>query len=1377
MNRLLLVVAALLPGFASAQLVFPGGNVPAGSTWGLPGISQTVTLNGDVTIPVGVTLTVLPGTVITAAATDAVMRSGGTSLVDIFVEGTLIVQEAAGQPAIFRGPGTATNTWGGFIVSSGATVQAGGAQFQRMSQGLRFGGTTLTLNNVIVSSSSACVSVSAGTATIAGSTFSGCGGNGLSVSGGTVNVSSSVLRDNGSSGVDASGGTTTIDRSTIAFNSSFGVLGNCGSPTSLSVTNSIVSHNSSQGVRRYSFCTSPSVSVADTIVWGNNGTSAASPATAGANTASNNYESVSYASSNQSANPLFVDGPTRNLRLTHRSVARRPSATDLGALPFTGDQTAGGLQGFIWANEAFSGAVSVVGDVTIPSGVTVTVNPGATFTFASSDTQGSGLAPTAAELFVTGSLQAIGTASSQIVFSSTGASASWGGPRIAGSASIAQARFERMSSFTSSGTLTVSNATIGPATGCLSLSSGTHTISGSTFSGCGGNGLSVSGGIVNVSSSVLRDNGSSGVDASGGTTTIDRSTIAFNSSFGVLGNCGSPTSLSVTNSIVSHNSSQGVRRYSFCTSPSVSVAYSDVWGNNGTGNAQPPTGANTASNNYESVSYASTNQSANPLFTNATGMPRDLTLTSTSPSIGAGRVGAVAGGAVIDQGAFPFMVGPVATIIVTPVNPSVAAGATQAFTATALDSNNNPVATTITWSTTAGTITTAGLLTATCTPGTITNGVSATAPNGVVGRTNVTVVLGSPNNVAITPTAPTVKSQGTQQFTAAVRDSCNNPLPGASITWSASAQAGTITSTGLFTASCSRGPWSNAITATSGAISGRTDVTVGPGDVAAVSLTPMSPTVPAGTTQLFAATAADGCGNTVMNAPITWSTTAPGASITSTGIFSAGQSNGTFANAVTASTPGASGPVSGSTGVTITGGSGSTVSSITISPMSTTLATGGTQQFTATALNASGQAVSGAPITWSIVNGGGTISQTGLFTAGTTAGAFAGTVRAASGSVSATASVTITPGPVATVSVSPMTATLAPGGSTTFTAQPRDANGNAVTATVTWTATSAAGTITSGGVFTASNTPGTYAAGVTATVGNVSGNATVTIQTGALASLTVMPTLAMVQAGATAAFTVVGRDGSGTQVPVTPTWSVVSGGGTINAAGIFTAGTMAGTFGNTVRVEANGLAAFASVRVSPGPVIAVTVSPGSATVMAGGTQAFTAEARDAFNNVVPIGVAWTSQPAAGTINAGGLFTAGSTPGTFSNAITANASGVDGFASVTVTGGAGGGMAGGSAGGMAGGAAGGMAGGSAGGMAGGAAGGMAGGAAAGGDAGGSSNFGGGFTGLGGGTAGGGGAMTPPPSGCGCSSPAGMAPLTLLAFALLQRRRRRTSRWNS
>jgi mannose/cellobiose epimerase-like protein (N-acyl-D-glucosamine 2-epimerase family) len=94
--------------------------------------------------------------------------------------------------------------------------------------------------------------------------------------------------------------------------------------------------------------------------------------------------------------------------------------------------------------------------------------------------------------------------------------------------------------------------------------------------------------------------------------------------------------------------------------------------------------------------------------------------------------------------------------------------------------------------------------------------------------------------------------------------------------------------------------------------------------------------------------------------------------------------------------------VSSSVAVTVN----QTLSTITVTPATATVLTSSTQQFTASALDQFGDAISPLPpVTWS-VTGGGTISATGLFTAGLTAGG-PYTVSAQSGSVTGTAMVTV----------------------------------------------------------------------------------------------------------------------------------------------------------------------------------------------------------------------------------------------------------------------------------------------------------------------------------------------------------------------------------
>jgi len=63
-------------------------------------------------------------------------------------------------------------------------------------------------------------------------------------------------------------------------------------------------------------------------------------------------------------------------------------------------------------------------------------------------------------------------------------------------------------------------------------------------------------------------------------------------------------------------------------------------------------------------------------------------------------------------------------------------------------------------------------------------------------------------------------------------------------------------------------------------------------------------------------------------------------------------------------------------------------------------------------------------------------------------------------------------------------------------------------------------------------------------------------------------------------FIAVGKDAEGRIVPISPAWSVVAGGGSIDNAGMFTAGSVTGTFDNTVKATDRGVSGFASVKVT-----------------------------------------------------------------------------------------------------------------------------------------------------------------------------------------------------
>jgi len=275
-----------------------------------------------------------------------------------------------------------------------------------------------------------------------------------------------------------------------------------------------------------------------------------------------------------------------------------------------------------------------------------------------------------------------------------------------------------------------------------------------------------------------------------------------------------------------------------------------------------------------------------------------------------------------------------------------------------------------------------------------------------------------------------------------------------------------------------------------------------------------------------------------------------------------------------------------------------TTTSLTVTPTTATLAPGGQQQFTAVAKASNGSILNVTP-TWSVVAGGGTITQTGLFTAGTTAGTFTNTVSVTCSGITVTATIIVTPGALATITVTPNPGTMPINTTLQYTAVGRDANSNVVAITPVWSVTAGGGAINAGsGLFTAGAVTGTFTNTVRATSGTIFGTATAIVTAGAAASIVVTPNPATVQTNATQQFTAVVRDAGGNVVAASPVWSVVNGGGTINAAtGLFTAGGVTGSFPKTVRAASGALADTATVIVVSTPPPAPIVNLGSLNVV------------------------------------------------------------------------------------------------------------------------------------------------------------------------------------
>ena len=217
------------------------------------------------------------------------------------------------------------------------------------------------------------------------------------------------------------------------------------------------------------------------------------------------------------------------------------------------------------------------------------------------------------------------------------------------------------------------------------------------------------------------------------------------------------------------------------------------------------------------------------------------------------------------------------------------------------------------------------------------------------------------------------------------------------------------------------------------------------------------------------------------------------------------------------------------------------------------------------------------------------------------------------------------------ITVSPSSPSVAVNGSQTFTAQGYDQYNNAVSIIPTWSIASGqsdAGSIDSStGIFTAGTTVNTYSNAIVATSGSISGYASVTVTAGSLYVITVSPSNPPVAVNGGQTFTAQGYDQYNNAVNITPTWSIASGqsaAGSINSStGVFTAGTAANTFSNAIVAASGGKTGTASVTVTGGSLNSITVSPSNPPVAVNGSQTFTAQGYDQYNNPVSATYTWS----------------------------------------------------------------------------------------------------------------------------------------------------------
>src|SRR6266849_2368281 len=211
------------------------------------------------------------------------------------------------------------------------------------------------------------------------------------------------------------------------------------------------------------------------------------------------------------------------------------------------------------------------------------------------------------------------------------------------------------------------------------------------------------------------------------------------------------------------------------------------------------------------------------------------------------------------------------------------------------------------------------------------------------------------------------------------------------------------------------------------------------------------------------------------------------------------------------------------------------VATVDVTPATANVPVGGTVQLTATPKDANGTPLSGRTVSCSSSNP----SVASVTSSGQVTGVAAGsaTITATSEGKSGTSAITVTAVPVASVTVSPGSATVQVGQTVQLTATPKDANGNPLSGrAVAWSSSNpSVASVTSSGLVTG---VAIGSATITATSEGQSGTASITVSNVPVAAVSVSPASAALQVGQTVQLTATPKDANGNPLSGrTVTWA------------------------------------------------------------------------------------------------------------------------------------------------------------------------------------------------------------------------------------------------
>jgi uncharacterized protein YjdB len=472
------------------------------------------------------------------------------------------------------------------------------------------------------------------------------------------------------------------------------------------------------------------------------------------------------------------------------------------------------------------------------------------------------------------------------------------------------------------------------------------------------------------------------------------------------------------------------------------------------------------------------------------------------------------------------------TITITPQLTSVPISTTVQFSATGTygDGSTRDLSSLVTWTSSSPTVATVdvnGLFTALA-AGTTT--ITATL-NGVTQTFTVTITTPTITDIFVSPDGLTEPIGVSQQYTATADYSDGTSADLSSgITWTSSATAiATVDGNGVVT---TVGPGDVTISATYGAFSDSSTLTVVPAHLQSITVTPATPKLAVSTQLQFTATGNFDDGSTQPLTSLTWSSSNPTLMSVDVNGVATGVSAG---SAIITAT---SGSISGTTSVTVTS---ATVTSIAVTPAASSMPIGALKQFTATATlsDSTTQDVSLFALWSSSKAATATITNTGLATSvanGTT------TITATLGAISGSTTLSVTTATLTSITVNPASPHISVHTYIRFTATGHYSDGSTVNNLlgVSWRSSKPQFASIRGSGIARGKKAGS--ATIKASLAGLSGTTTLTIGTGTLVSAAITPANSTIATGGTQQFTVTGTfsDATTQDLTLNSHWSSTS---------------------------------------------------------------------------------------------------------------------------------------------------------------------------------------------------------------------------------------------